>query len=482
MIVCPYCATSNDNGATTCKTCGASLDGAQYPTALRPGTLLQNGKYRLEKVLGQGGFGITYKAQNIALGIPVVVKEYHPSGSSRVGTSVRPPGTLSQVEFQDARERFADEARVVAKLTLTNPNPHIVRVYDVFTENDSEYYTMEFLEGKSLQSLVEKGGPLGEPAVLEIAQQITSALEIVHDAGLLHRDIKPDNIMMVQRGAVLIDFGSARLIANTTGAKMSIIITPGYAPLEQYASNARRGPFTDIYAFAGTLVFALTGKEPIPATDRATGASQPSARDLNPKVSKAFSDVLERAMRMRVDERPQSVAELSQLLEAATKGGKPAKPAKTQPVSRPTPPPTYVSPPPMTPPPPPQAKSAQNLPRTAPGGQIFQPVVPTGNVPVPASNVNPVGQPAPAKPASAPGGDWLWVLYLVCGGLIVAGQFGIAPRVASVIGFYGAVLLTAYLALQWLIGTWFGRIVLLAALGLAFAVYFRVINLSAFFG
>ena len=476
MIVCPYCATTNDSNATVCKTCGASLDGAQFPTALRIGTLLQNGKYKLEKVLGQGGFGITYKAQNIALGIPVVVKEYHPSGSSRVGTSVRPPGTLSQTEFADARVRFADEARVVAKLTLISPNPHIVRVYDVFTENDSEYYTMEFLEGKSLQSLVEKGGPLGEPAVLEITQQISSALDLVHDAGLLHRDIKPDNIMMVQRGAVLIDFGSARMIANT-GAKMSIIITPGYAPLEQYASNARRGPFTDIYAFAGTLVFALTGKEPIPATDRATGASQPSARDLNPKVSKAFSDVLERAMRMRVDERPQSVEELSRLLEAATKGAKPSKPAKTQPASRPTPPPTYVSPPAMTPPPPPQVKSAQNLPKTAPGGQIFQPVVPTGNV-------NPVGQAVPAgqqKPASAAGGDWLWLLYLVCGGLIVAGQFGIAPRVASVIGFYGAVLLTAYLALQWLIGTWIGRVVLLTALGLAAAVYFRVIDLSAFF-
>lgn len=474
MIVCPYCATTNDDNATVCKTCGASLDGAQFPTALRIGTSLQNGKYKLEKVLGQGGFGITYKAQNIALGIPVVVKEYHPSGSSRVGTSVRPPGTLSRAEFEDARVRFADEARVVAKLSLTNPNPHIVRVYDVFTENDSEYYTMEFLEGKSLQSLVEKGGSLSEPAVLEIAQQISSALEIVHTAGLLHRDIKPDNIMMVQRGAVLIDFGSARMIANT-GAKMSIIITPGYAPLEQYASNARRGPFTDIYAFAGTLVFALTGKEPIPATDRATGASQPSARDLNPKVSKAFSDVLERAMRMRVDERPQSVAELSQLLEAATKGAKPAKPAKTQPVSRPAPPPTYVSPP-VAPPPPP-VRRAQNLPKTAPGGQIFQPVVPTGNI-------NPVGQPVTAgqpKPTKAVGGDWLWLLYLVCGGLIVAGQFGIAPRVAAVFGFYGAVLLTAYLGLQWLIGTWIGRMVLLAALGLAAAVYFRVIDLSAFF-
>ncbi|NJK44214.1 MAG: protein kinase [Pleurocapsa sp. SU_196_0] len=286
MIVCPYCATINDDKATACKTCGASLDGAQYPTALRAGTLLQGGKYRLEKVLGQGGFGITYKAQNISLGIPVVVKEYHPSGSSRVGTSVRPPGTLSQQEFQESRSRFADEARVVAQLTLVNPNPHIVRVYDVFTENDSEYYAMEFLEGKSLQSLVEKGGPLSENQVLEIARQVTSALGLVHGAGLLHRDIKPDNIMMVARGAVLIDFGSARSMSTGAGAKQSIIVTPGYAPLEQYASNARRGPFTDIYALAGALMFALTGKEPVPATDRASGANQPTTRDQNLESAK----------------------------------------------------------------------------------------------------------------------------------------------------------------------------------------------------
>jgi serine/threonine protein kinase len=465
MIVCPYCATVNDDNATVCKTCGASLEGAQFPTALRPGTTLQGGKYKLEKVLGQGGFGITYKAQNIALGIPVVVKEYHPSGSSRVGTSVRPPGTLTRQEFEDSRARYADEARVVAQLTLTNPNPHIVRVYDVFTENDSEYYAMEFLEGKSLQSLVEKGGPLSEAQVLEIARQLTSALDLVHGAGLLHRDIKPDNIMMVARGAVLIDFGSARSMANT-GAKQSIIVTPGYAPLEQYASAARRGPFTDIYALAGTLMFALTGKEPVPATDRASGAIQPSARDLNKNVSKAFSDVLERAMRMRVDERPQSVEDFTKLLESATKGAKPAP--KPNP-SRPVPPPTYQSPPP--------AKPNQNLPRPVPGGQIFQPVTPgnpaAANAPVPANSNVPVVTSKPTKPQ---GGDSLWLLYLLCGGLIIAGQFGIAPRVTAVIGFYGAVLLTAYIGLQWLIGTWIGRIVLLAALALFAAQYFNVID------
>jgi serine/threonine protein kinase len=473
MIVCPYCATINDDRATACKTCGASLDGAQYPTALRAGTLLQGGKYKLEKVLGQGGFGITYKAQNISLGIPVVVKEYHPSGSSRVGTSVRPPGTLSQQEFQESRSRFADEARVVAQLTLVNPNPHIVRVYDVFTENDSEYYAMEFLEGKSLQSLVEKGGPLSENQVLEIARQVTGALALVHGAGLLHRDIKPDNIMMVARGAVLIDFGSARSMSTGAGAKQSIIVTPGYAPLEQYASNARRGPFTDIYALAGALMFALTGKEPVPATDRASGANQPTTRDQNPRVSKAFSDVLDRAMRMRVDERPQTVEEFTKLLEGANGKGAKGNTTKTQAV-KPQPPP------PVVPPQPQQQQPGANLPKQAPGAQIFQ-TTPTNNPPKGAKNqpVNTPQQPGTATPKPQ-GGDSLWLLYLVCGGLIVAGQFNIIPGVA-VYGFYGAVLLTAYIGLQWLIGTWIGRIVLALAIALAAAVYFQVIDLTQFF-
>jgi serine/threonine protein kinase len=466
MIVCPYCATVNDDRASVCKTCGASLDAAQYPTALRPGTTLQAGKYKLEKVLGQGGFGITYKAQNIALGIPVVVKEYHPSGSSRVGTSVRPPGTLAQNEFQEARARFADEARVVAQLTLVNPNPHIVRVYDVFTENDSEYYEMEFLEGKSLQSLVEKGGPLSENQVLEIARQVTSALGLVHGAGLLHRDIKPDNIMMVARGAVLIDFGSARSMTTGSGPKQSIIVTPGYAPLEQYATNARRGPFTDIYALAGTLMFALTGKEPVPATDRASGAKQLTTKEQNPAVSKAFSDVLERAMRMRVDERPQTVEEFTKLLEGANgKSGKNSSAPKTQQVQQKTPPP-------KNPTPVPPAQPVSNLPKQAPGAQIFQ-TTPTNNPPV-------VNKNQPGGQQKQQGGDSLWLLYLVCGGLIVAGQFGIIPGVA-VYGFYGAVLLTAYLAIQWLIGTWLGRIVLTIALAIVAAVYFRVIDLSQIF-
>jgi serine/threonine protein kinase len=464
MIVCPYCATQNPDSNKSCSMCGASLEGAQYPTALRAGTVLQGGKYKIEKVLGQGGFGVTYKAQSTALGIPVVVKEFQPSGSIRVGTSVRPPATYGAKEFAEARVRFADEARVVARLTLATPNAHIVRVYDVFTENDTEYYAMEFLEGKPLQSLVEKGGVLSDTQVLQIARQVVDALKLVHGSNLLHRDIKPDNIMMVQRGAVLIDFGSAREIAG--GQRVSIIVTPGYAPLEQYASEARRGPFTDVYALAGTLQFALTGKEPVAATDRASGVKQPTARELNPKVGKPLSDVLERAMKMKVDERPQTAQAFLDMLEQSQ--GK--KPNQAQPTVRVTPPPPPVTQPqqqqrPITPPPyvpQPPANPNQNLPKQPPGGQIW-------------------GTPQPTQPPTTPakpqqqGGDYLWLLYLVCGALIVLGEMRMLPAQAALFGFYGAVLLTAYLILQWLIGTWFGRAVLLILIGLLGAMIFNII-------
>jgi serine/threonine protein kinase len=443
MISCPYCGNTNDDNASACRVCGASLSGAKYPTALAAGTKLQGGKYVIEKALGQGGFGITYKANNASLGIPVVVKEFHPQGASRAGTSMRPPGTLSQQEFSQARASFADEAKVVAQLTLNNPNPFIVRVYDVFTENDTEYYTMEFLDGKPLQSLVEKNGPLSEAQVLEVARQLGGALQEVHQAGLLHRDVKPDNVMMVARGAVLIDFGSARAIA--AGGRQSIIVTPGYAPLEQYASEAKRGPFTDVYAMAGTLFFALTGQPPIPATDRVNGTKQPTAREVNPSISKATSDLLERAMRMKIDERPQSAAEFLAELERAVSGIKGAKVGK--PVNAPT---QQVAPPAA------QAKT--------PGAPAAQPGL-----------TNPPAQvPASSQPASTDAllGNVQIALFIVFGAMILLGQFGVVDPQIATIGFYLVALLSLYIFIQWLLFTRSGRGLLLIAVGAIILAYY----------
>jgi serine/threonine protein kinase len=442
MISCPYCGNTNDDNASACRVCGASLSGAKYPTALAAGTKLQGGKYVIEKALGQGGFGITYKANNASLGIPVVVKEFHPQGASRAGTSMRPPGTLSQQEFSQARASFADEAKVVAQLTLNNPNPFIVRVYDVFTENDTEYYTMEFLDGKPLQSLVEKNGPLSEAQVLEVARQLGGALQEVHQAGLLHRDVKPDNVMMVARGAVLIDFGSARAIA--AGGRQSIIVTPGYAPLEQYASEAKRGPFTDVYAMAGTLFFALTGQPPIPATDRVNGTKQPTAREVNPSISKATSDLLERAMRMKIDERPQGAAEFLAELERAVSGIKGARVGK--PLSSPTPP-------------------------VAPAAKAQSPVGPAAQ---PGLTNPPAQVPAPSPPASTDAllGNVQIALFIVFGAMILLGQFGVVDPQIATIGFYLVALLSLYIFIQWLLFTRSGRGLLLITVGAIILAYY----------
>jgi predicted Ser/Thr protein kinase len=446
MISCPYCGNTNDDTTTTCRVCGASLTGAKYPTALVVGTKLQGGKYVIERALGQGGFGITYKANNASLGIPVVVKEFHPQGSSRAGNSMRPPGTLTQQEFVQARASFADEAKVVAQLTLNNPNPFIVRVYDVFTENDTEYYTMEFLDGKPLQSLVEKNGPLSEAQVLTVARQLGGALQEVHQAGLLHRDVKPDNVMMVARGAVLIDFGSARAIA--AGGRQSVIVTPGYAPLEQYASEAKRGPFTDVYAMAGTLFFALTGQPPIPATDRVNGSKQATAREVNPSISKATSDLLERAMRMKIDERPQGAAEFLTELERAVGGGKGAKASK----------PTNVSVP-----------ATANTP-AAQAGQAQAGSAQAGS----AGQINAPAQAATSNPASTDAllGNVQIALFIVFGAMILLGQFGIVDPQVATIGFYLVALLSLYIFIQWLLFTRSGRGLLLIAVGAIILGYY----------
>ena len=448
-MICPYCTNTNDDAASTCRVCGASLSGAQYPTALPVGMKLQGGKYVIERALGQGGFGITYKASNASLGIPVVVKEFNPQGATRAGSSLRAPSTYSVAEFKEARARFADEARVVAQLTQNNPNPFIVRVYDVFTENDTEYYTMEFLDGKALQGLVEKNGPLSEAQVLEVARQLGGALQEVHQAGLLHRDVKPDNVMMVARGAVLIDFGSARSIA--AGDQQDRIVTPGYAPLEQYAVQAKRGPFTDVYAMAGTLFFALTGQAPIPATDRVNGTKQATAREVNPGVSKATSDLLERAMRMKIDERPQSAAQFLTELELAVGGIKAAK------VGQPVGFPISVTQPVAAP-----AAKAKNP--VGQAGQANPAVIPMPAGPIPASS--------PPASTDALLGNVQIALFIVFGAMILLGQFGVvSPQVATV-GFYLVALLSLYIFIQWLLFTRSGRGLLLVAVGAIILAYY----------
>ncbi len=234
---------------------------------LQPNTTLQGGKYRIERVLGQGGFGNTYVGYNTEFEETVAIKEFFMKGVTERDdtTSVVSVSNADNVQqFEEQREKFKKEATRIRKLN----NPHIVGVHDLFEENGTAYYVMDYVDGESLaQRLKRTGKAMSEKKVREIFLQLLDALKAVHDAGMWHLDIKPANIMLDKNGNVkLIDFGASKqLNAQKGGATTSTAIsyTNGYAPREQMEQNYDKfGPWTDIYALGATLYNLLTNKRP----------------------------------------------------------------------------------------------------------------------------------------------------------------------------------------------------------------------------
>jgi len=308
-MTCPFCGAKVGN-ATFCPRCGAKIAVSTTVSLSLPlGTKLSGGKYTVGKVLGQGGFGITYLGADTKLLRPVAIKELFLFGDcQRNGTTVQP----THPDFSFFKQRFLEEAKLLAFLN----HPGIVKVYDYFEENNTAYMVMEFLRGKSLAKLVEeRGGALGEQEAVGYILKVCDALGVVHKAGYLHRDIKPENIIVCEDGrVVLIDFGAARAYMAGKTRRMTILLTHGYAPLEQYTGRAKYGAYTDIYALGATLYHLLTGQVPIEAPARAQGVDLVPPHQLNPKVSRHVSDAVMKAMAMKVDERPQSVEEFVKLL------------------------------------------------------------------------------------------------------------------------------------------------------------------------
>jgi serine/threonine-protein kinase len=266
----------------------------------------------IERDLGQGGFGITYKATDTRLSRPVAIKEFFPSslGCARRGKSVVPNNPQ---DYQTSLQEFLDEARILAKIK----HPNKVEVYDVFEENNTAYMVMEFIEGKNLLDLLnDRGGVMDEKEAIGYIIQVARALEAVHQAGYLHRDIKPENIIVTRDGrAVLVDFGAARQFIAQRTKTMNLVLTPGYAPLEQYSSKTSLGPPLDIYALGATLYHLLTGQVPPSAPERAQGVNLVPPHQLNPKVSRQVSEVVMKAMEMNVSKRPQTVKEFVEALQ-----------------------------------------------------------------------------------------------------------------------------------------------------------------------
>ncbi|RJF71283.1 hypothetical protein D3875_06560 [Deinococcus cavernae] len=296
-------------------------------SALAAGSVLQGGRYRIDGVLGQGGFGITYAATQTVLNAPVAIKELFPSGTLRQGQTVFPPATFGLQEWAQAKRDFTTEAQLLAQFQ----HPDIVRVLDLFEDSGTAYMVMERLAGETLQQRLERRGALDPQDVQGLAERVARALGVVHSAGLLHRDLKPDNIFLEASGrVVLIDFGSARGFVVGQTVRHTRLVTPGYAPMEQYGSEARFGPYTDIYALGATLHHALTGKMPPSAPDLMTGTPLPA---LPANTPAGLQDALQAALSPRVTDRPQSAQEFLTLLS-----GPPSAPAVPAPAPQlPTP-------------------------------------------------------------------------------------------------------------------------------------------------
>jgi serine/threonine protein kinase len=308
MTTCPFCASSITDHAITCPTCGATLAGLQ----LEVGFVLF-GKYRLEKILGQGGFGITYQAVDESLNRLVAIKELFPEGSTRNGNTLIPASSLGANGFAQTKQRFLEEAQTLAQFN----HPGIVKVFEVFEAHGTAYIAMEALTGETLGMRLARETKLSEIAVKRLAVEICAALEVVHQTGLLHRDIKPDNVFITKENCVvLIDFGSARDFQTGHAMKHTQLVSPGYAAPEQYASQAKFGTYTDIYGLSATLFHATTGKPPPTASDRVISSDM--GLHLPDTVIEPLRTALTRGLALRIDERPQTAKDFVGLLEEKT--------------------------------------------------------------------------------------------------------------------------------------------------------------------
>lgn len=274
---------------------------------LQPGTALNGGKYIIEKKIGEGGFGITYKAMQTGLNRAVCIKEYFLAGRCVRNTQAHTVQlqSISEEAFEKYRQAFVKEAQTLA--TLHHPN--IVEVIDIFDENNTSYMVMPFIEGQSLQSIVEKNGPLSYPDAVNYLMQIANAVEYIHERNILHRDIKPDNIMITaDYKAILIDFGSAREFQQDKIQRQTSMLTHGYAPPEQYTANSKKGAYTDVYALGASFYFILTGQVPVEAAARLI-EDFPEPKSLRPDLPDEVNRTIMKAMQLKTSDRYQTVQE-----------------------------------------------------------------------------------------------------------------------------------------------------------------------------
>ena len=315
-MLCYYCMRDKGD-ALTCPNCHETHLPESAPHHLVPGSIVGR-RYIIGRVLGEGGFGITYIGLDDILKIPVAVKEYFPHGYSHRDSAtsrvIPSSSTNSTAFFQKGKDRFLVEARNMARFFR---EPGIVDVRDFFEENNTAYIVMEYLEGVDLRHYLRAHGVMTPEEAVNILMPAMLSLEKIHKAGFIHRDISPDNIMYLNDGNLkLMDFGAAREFEDENRS-LSIMLKPGYAPEEQYRKKGEQGPWTDVYAICATLYRCITGKTPTEAPDRTYEDDLKKPSELGVDISPALENVLLYGLAVRKADRCPDMTELIRLLNEA---------------------------------------------------------------------------------------------------------------------------------------------------------------------
>ncbi|MDO5346301.1 MAG: serine/threonine-protein kinase, partial [Lachnospiraceae bacterium] len=332
--ICINCMHEKKDGQNVCSHCGFDMRTYVIPSYVLPPFTILNGKYLVGKVQGIGGFGITYLAMDLMLEHPVAIKEYYVQSSMYRNISESSHITLSCASFPQEkiykinREKFEKEAKTLASLSDL---PGIVRVTDFFLEFNTAYIVMEYLSGRTLKQYVMGRQRLSLKETREMLNPIMTSLQYVHDRNILHRDISPDNMKVLDSGLArgqvkLYDFGGARQErAPGEGSKSAVILKKdGYTPIEQIAGTQNQGPWTDVYAMAATIYYCICGKPPASSNARvAESDSFQTPGQLGVPIDKKVEAVLLKALAVQPQDRYQSMKEFQAALENAGWGNEP---------------------------------------------------------------------------------------------------------------------------------------------------------------
>lgn len=282
------------------------------PRCLKPGTLLNN-RFYVGIVLGEGGFGVTYIGWDTILDMTVAIKEYFPANvasrdcTASLTNDINIFGGRSEQEYKLGLERYIREARTLSKFHDLHG---IVDIRDFFHENNTAYLVMEYLKGPTLEEHIKQYGRMKPEYVFQIMKPVMRSLEKIHQAGMVHRDISPDNIMLSDGCIKLIDFGAARLANNDNNKSLTVVLKRGFAPEEQYRSNGKQGPWTDVYAICATIYYMLTGKKPPESIERTYEDTLQSFDELEIPVDKEKSYALMKGLAPIYQNRYQSIRDL----------------------------------------------------------------------------------------------------------------------------------------------------------------------------